>query len=142
VAKYVSPYFIAGVSVVALSITLVCFPPEGTPAFARADDAAQEKLEAVRKRLPGAINQGFKKVAGIGVKESDVKIELFRRLSPTEAKVTVVLAEESVLTFYLRYYDGAWTTIRHEARCDGIMKGREEALIDMALAIDEIGNAK
>jgi|SRR5579884_1937158 len=128
--------------------TFACPPsPVATPAPA-APHNAQDKLETLRKRLPETINRGFRKsTRGCGVEEKNKKVPLFRRLSATEAKVTVMLGGDgdfpsSILTFYLSYYEGVWTTIRHEERGVGIMNGHEKCVIDLALAIDEIGNTK
>jgi hypothetical protein len=126
---------------VASSVLLVSLPPGGVPAWGQAAAKPQEGLTTLRKRLPEAINRGLKRSADIEVAEKEVKVALCRRLSATEAKITVKL-EESTLTFYLSYYEGAWTTIRHEERCAGFMARREKCVIDIALAIDEIGTSK
>jgi hypothetical protein len=120
--------------------------PVATPAPATAAENAQEKLEIIRKRLPEAINRGMKSL-GIVVEQENIKVQLIRRLSATEAKATVTLGggkdfSPSFLTFYLRYYEGEWTTIRHEERCEGHLAGREKYLVDLALAIDELGKIK
>jgi hypothetical protein len=111
-------------------------------ALAQPTDDAQKKLEVLRKSLPEAIDRGVKKGAGYGVPEDKLRVQLLRRLSADEAKLTVVLFDESIFVFYLKYYDGSWTTTRYEAKCAGFMNGRENCAINIALAIDQIGEAK
>jgi len=142
VIKYVLLHISIGVSVMAGSITLLCLPPAVPPALGRSAAAPQDRLEALRKHLPGAISRVLKK-SGIDLrKEGDVKIALFRRLSANTAKMTLVLDGDSIITFYLSYYEGAWITTRHEERCAGWLNGYEKYVLDLALAIDEIGSTK
>jgi hypothetical protein len=128
-------------------LTDFCYPQSPAARSAPGRTEAQVKLEALRKQLPDAINRGLEKSAGIGFAKKDIKVSLCRRLSATEAKVTILLGgggdfPPSIVSFYLSYFDGAWTTTRHEERCVGAMNGREKCVIDMAFAIDETGNTK
>jgi len=129
------------VSGVALSILLVCHSPAAAPP--QQVDKAQQTLNTLRERLPEAILRGLERSCGIDwLRKESVKVRLFRRLSATKAKVTMLINQESILTFYLSYHEGVWTTIGHEEKCEGLLAGREKGVVDLALAIDEIGNPR
>ncbi len=123
--------------------------PEGEPTGK--EDDAQVKLDAIKKQLPSIASRGCE--SGL-IREP--KVRLARRTSPTEAKITLVAKTPTVsaepgepehpgadcfFVIYLRYFDGAWTTIRWEADyCDsGSQKTPFRPYIQkLTLAIDEI----
>jgi hypothetical protein len=86
---------------------------------------AREKLEALKKRLPKLI-ETFR--AKAGTEDSYTPdVPVFRRLGPTEAKLTIAFRfrysntgqadpdYDELLTIFLRFYDGAWITTGMQA---------------------------
>ena len=106
---------------------------------APADDG-RAKFEALKKRLPGIVS-AWAKTAWL----TEPKLRLARRTSPTDAKIIFVARpavrdddSDCIFSLYLRYYDGAWTTMRWEAGGEVISQARVGTyMVKLALAVDE-----
>jgi hypothetical protein len=104
-------------------------------------DDAQATFEALKKKLPGVVTAWWKEVSK-GEESNDApgpRIALARRISPTKAKISITVKDtrDIVLTFYLWYYDGAWTTKGWEP--DAQKEDFKFAMQRLALAIDTAG---
>jgi hypothetical protein len=110
-----------------------------------ADRKMKASFEALQKKLPGLVAE-WAKTCDEFVEPNQVKteIKLARFTGPTDAKLAVLVTMEfgnpfqSVIlpiSFYLRYFDGKWTTIR----ADHPSKGAD-AIISLLSAIDLAGD--
>jgi hypothetical protein len=119
------------------------------PAAPAADDTkAKETFEGLKRRLPGVVAEWAKK-SGRWDPKREAVVELVRRLAADEAKVVIVLKGldgmgkpdplyDDVVTIYLRYYDGAWTTTRYDSSWTPTVYGNK-AVRFLMLAIDKSG---
>ncbi|HZT80263.1 MAG TPA: hypothetical protein VFA26_08575 [Gemmataceae bacterium] len=137
----------------ATALAILAFGLSGRTAPAPdTDQAAKEKLDRMTKPLAETITKWAKNYSPClsALYRYEGQVKLVRRISPTEAKITVVLAafdnqvekwfpgHDHYLTIYLRYCDGCWTTVRSKRTWkDGewIVK----ALHSLMLTIDELG---
>jgi hypothetical protein len=102
-------------------------------------DDAQNKFDALKKQLPDILSPWSKSACLL-----EPKVRIARMTSPAEAKITVVgiaaLSNGSAcsFSFYLQYYDGAWTVIRWEAGGTEIDHDKVGTyMLTLSLAIDE-----
>jgi hypothetical protein len=89
--------------------------------------AAKEKLEALKKKLPDLVSDWQKENPGFVSSQGTFSPELrvMRRVGPDRAKAVILFAAfdkngarapdyEIMLTVFLTYQDGCWTTERFE----------------------------
>jgi len=124
------------------------------PAPAPAQDESLLKLEKLKKKLPDLLTEWKQSKRLHTNNDYDFTCEprLVRRLSPTEAKVAIVIqpfrmrdarrdpSNEQILTIYLQFFDGVWTTTKFEAVWNGYFCGEREGnsfARFLMLAIDE-----
>ena len=109
---------------------------------------AQETFAALKKRLPEVVTEWAKK-SGRWDPKREAVVELVRRVAADEAKVVIVFKGldgmgkpdplyDDVVTIYLRYYDGAWTTTRYDSSWTPTVYGNK-AVRFLMLAIDKSG---
>jgi hypothetical protein len=112
---------------------LSLLPTSPAAAAAPAPDtaaAAKAKLEALRKELPGLLDDWAKKPGNatwlMDKSTCRPELRLLRRVAPDRAKMVVVFAafdaaggraegQNLVLTAFLSFQDGCWTSERFEA---------------------------
>jgi hypothetical protein len=96
-------------------------------------------LEELKKRLPGVVAAWAKE----HWYKDAVKVRLVRQIGPDEAKITLQCHYQpkyyELLTIYLRYYGGHWTTTRFDATWDAKDTHANKAVRFLMLAIDESG---
>ena len=126
-------------------LTLALF----APAAPAADDTkARETFAALKQRLPGVVTEWAKK-SGRWDPKREASVELVRRVAADEAKVVIVFKGldgmgkpdplfDDVVTVYLRYYDGVWTTTRYDTSWTPTVYGNK-AVRFLMLAIDKSG---
>jgi hypothetical protein len=113
---------------------------------APAPDRAKEKLEAMKKKLPEVAQKWIKRWNPF---HDQVEVKLVRQISPTKAKVTILLpyldqagapqpSGDEMVTVYLRFYDGTWTSTGYQASWTR-MDVKESAVHKLMLGIDELG---
>jgi hypothetical protein len=131
-------------------------PSTGEGQKPRPQDAAKTELESLRKRLPKLLDTG---ATGNGFGDKvfpfcSVEVPVVRRLTPTTAKITLVVTPDlvtpdpswakgrearSVVWIFLSFCDGKWTTDRTDAvwgeKHDAVSANR--AVRNLTLAIDE-----
>ena len=119
-----------------------------SPTDAREEPLA--KLEELKKRLPGIIATWLKNRIAFAENYTP-NIRVIRRIAPDKAKITFVmeygqaksetLDRDGIMTIYLTYCDGIWTTTGFDADWE---EQNAERLKGHALwlmhAIDESGN--
>jgi hypothetical protein len=109
------------------------------------DGRAKERLEALKKRLPGVVAAWAKER---WYRSNKVEVRVVRRLGPAEAKVSILSRsfhsdgtrtrhDDAVLTIHLRYYDGAWTTTHFDGTWSATNDFNSRAARFLMLAIDE-----
>ena len=109
---------------------------------------ALETFVALEKRLPGVVTEWAKK-SGRWDPKREAVVELVRRVAADEAKVVIVFKGldgmgkpdphfDDIVTIYLRYYDGAWTTTRYDSSWTPTVYGNK-AVRFLMLAIDKSG---
>ena len=109
---------------------------------------AQETFEALKKRLPGVVTEWAKK-SGRWDPKREPTVELVRRVAADEAKLVIVFKGldgmgkpdplfDDIVTIYLRYFDGAWTTRRYDSSWTPTVYGNK-AVRFLMLAIDKSG---
>jgi len=126
-------------------LTLALF----APAAPAADDTkARETFAALKQRLPGVVTEWAKK-SGRWDPKREAVVELVRRVAADEAKVVIVFKGldgmgkpdplfDDVVTVYLRYYDGEWTSTRYDSSWTPTVSGNK-AVRFLMLAIDKSG---
>ncbi len=119
------------------------------PAAPAADGTkARETFEALKRRLPGGVTEWATK-SGRWDPKREATVALVRRVAADEAKVAIVFKGldgmgkpdplfDDVVTIYLRYYDGAWTTTRYDSSWTPTVYGNK-AVRFLMLAIDKSG---
>jgi len=81
--------------------------------------------------------------------EREARVELVRRVAADRAKVVIVFKGldgmgkpdplyDDIVTIYLRYFDGAWTTTRYDSSWTPTVYGNK-AVRFLMLAIDKSG---
>ena len=110
-----------------------------------ATDDAKLQLAVLKGRLPGVLDAWQKEHCSYRVEFYKPKVRLVRRISPAEAKITFVWERANkgvresqfdiIVSFNLRYCDGAWTTTTWDDSSGPVTK-EDRFLI---LAIDEAG---
>jgi hypothetical protein len=110
----------------------------------RADtDDSKSRFKALMKRLPEIVVAWAKTTCDVTIAPEIVKVRLARIISTTDAKVTLVLEDgggaDSVLTLYLRYYAGSWTTTSFKGNWHNLFKGADQCALPLILAIDKGG---
>jgi hypothetical protein len=132
-----------------VSVPTVVAVPAPSP-----DREAREKLEALKKRLPGIVGDWMKQNGGatwlaLNNWTCVPEVRVLRRVATGRAKAVILFAASDqmgvrsagfdvLLTIFLSYQDGCWTTERFEAafRGEGIGPIRTKFSFLM-LAIDE-----
>jgi hypothetical protein len=109
----------------ALAIPSVAAVPSPSP-----DREARDKLEALKKRLPDIVGEWMKKEGGASWLRNNwtcvPEVRVLRRVAPKGAKAVIRFAASDengvrdwrgdvLLTIFLTYQDGCWTTERFEA---------------------------
>ena len=110
------------------------------------DQPAQVAFEALKQKLPKALTDW---AGEYWYRDSQVEVRLARRTGPAEAKVTVLCRSfsmgqpdpqnDQLITVYLHYYEGAWTTTRFEASWSPTSAYNTRAAHFLMLAIDQLG---
>ncbi len=130
-------------AVVALPLMLAGYMAGRAAPAPDPDQKMKASFEALQKKLPGLVKEWAKKEIGewVTLKQVKVKIKLARFTSPFEAKITCFITMKvddefkfdvpQYVSFYLRYFDGKWTTIRADS---GSKMG--EIVGSLMLAID------
>jgi hypothetical protein len=111
------------------------------------DVEAAAKLSVLKKRLPTILADWNKKHSPYGDQDYNPKLRFIRRTSPTTAKITFLMENKSydaprnLVSIYLSYCDGAWTTTRKEVewQCSNVDWANHQ-LRYLMLAIDEFDN--
>jgi hypothetical protein len=132
---------IRSVFVLAVLLALSAIPPSRAVPAPDPDRRPKQTLEALQKRLPAAVGAWAKEH---WYASCTVDVRLVRRFSADEAKVYVtsrntpgVSTGTDVIILYLRYYDGAWSPTRYEARWPASDSFHHNAARLLMLAIDE-----
>jgi hypothetical protein len=115
--------------------------------------AAKTKLEELKKRLPPILDEWLKERTPNFIHANDTcykqEVRVLRRVGPERAKAVILLAaadredrrqtgRDVLLTIYLSYQDGCWTTEQFEANSQGIdMRPFRDVFAFLMLAIDE-----
>jgi hypothetical protein len=112
------------------------------------DRPAREKFEALKKKLPDLVAT-WPKDSGRWYSDARMELKLARRTGPVEAKVTMFCQHfsqgqpdpnsDQLLTVYLHYHDGAWTTTRFEGTWFPDNHFANRGARFLMLAIDELG---
>jgi hypothetical protein len=116
---------------------------------------AKERLEALKKRMPGVLDAWMKAYPYEGRDRGVTWTAVFvlrrvRLVSGAEAKLTfharkagaaVAAAPEHILTVFLKYHDGLWTTVSYQWSDRGRMQ-RWEGIDFLLDAIDEAAEKK
>jgi hypothetical protein len=112
------------------------------------------RFEALKKRLPRLVEAWVKErwaqeanAPPVGNPRYSSEVRLARLVGPAEAKVTVLLPISSggrrvawadqVLTVYLRYHEGRWTTTGFDASWPTANTASNRTVRFLLLAIDE-----
>jgi hypothetical protein len=132
-------------------VLLIVLPTEAAPAPDR-DRLPKQKLEALKKRLPDLVSDWLQK------KEYDNwlspqwtckgELRVLRRVGPEHAKAVILFAAfddkgtpahygDVLLTVFLSYHDGCWTTERYETAMRGHKMNEHHTFAFLMLAIDE-----
>jgi hypothetical protein len=117
-------------------------------AQAKASDLGQAKktLQNLKGELPKIVSDLVKAEKSFGkpifdCSPADVHVKVVRQISVSEAKITFEIVDESnrksIITMFLVYYEGKWTTVRHEATLKGSLGGFQDLLPILALTVDE-----
>ena len=112
------------------------------------DTKARETFEGLKRRLPGVVTEWATK-SGRWDPKREAVVELIRRVAADEAKVVILFKGldgmgkpdpmfDDIVTIYLRYYDGAWTTTRYDSSWTPTVYGNK-AVRFLMLAIDKSG---
>ena len=131
-----------------MALALLALALCASAAPAADDRKAQETFEALKKRLPGVVTEWAKK-SGRWDPKREAAVELMRRVAADEAKVVIVFKGldgmgkpdplfDDVVTVYLRYYDGEWTSTRYDSSWTPTVSGNK-AVRFLMLAIDKSG---
>ena len=124
-----------------LAAALALVAPAPAERASDPDLAARKGLESLRKRLPGVVAAWAKER---WYKGDPVRLRLVRRVGPAEAKLTLRMGDDpktdELLTIYLRYHDGLWTTTRFESTWEGRSSFNDRAARFLMLGIDESGS--
>ena len=140
-------------TLVCLIVLLIVPHADATPA-PDSGRAAKEKLEALKKKLPDILDEWMKERTHnfTGNNETSYKpeVRVLRRVGPERAKAVILLAasdgknedrktcSDVLLTVYLSYHDGCWTTEQYETNSQGIdMRHFRDAFAFLMMAIDE-----
>jgi hypothetical protein len=135
------------------------FPSRIQAAPDKLDVEAKAKLEVLKKRFPTIVATWVRKHSpvfsglGEGTYQYTAKVRFIRRTSATTAKITFALEDPrelrdedntgGLVSIYLSYYDGLWTTTRMESVLGSRMKpylSDEKVRRYLLLAIDEMGD--
>jgi len=134
-----------------LSICLIALrtiPGTAAPA-PDADRQPRKTLETLKKKLPQVVTGVVKSDAWF-LGSNECKVKLVRRIAADEAKIILVLEgndgdgkhlvrDDDYLVIHLRYFDGAWTTIRFEGSFHPDHVYIKRAAHALMLAIDQLG---
>ena len=119
----------------------------------------KERLEELRKRLPDVLNGWVKEdgnvtwlTGGPNKMTCQPELRLLRRISPHRAKAIILFAAllgdqhyrpyDKLLTVFLTYQDGFWTTERFEINCEDDHVACRKSFAFLMLAIDESADKK
>lgn len=130
---------------------LIVLPLGAAPAPDR-DRLPKQKLEALKKRLPDLVSDWLKEKGNITwmgrAFTCNPELRVLRRVGPDRAKAVILLAafddkgapyhyNDLLLTIFLSYSDGSWTTERSEAALRGGNSPLGRSFTFLMLAIDE-----
>jgi hypothetical protein len=124
------------------------FVPKVVAGSDKLDVEAAEKLDVLKKHLPSMLEDWNKHNYFFGDDKHITKLRFIRCTSPTTAKLTFVLEykEEAdrnsrqIVSIYLQYYDGAWTTTSKEVEWEtSNPENANRRLHHLMLLIDEFG---
>ncbi len=134
-----------------LALLLIVSQLESAPAPDR-DRLPKQKLEALKKRLPNLVGDWLKEKGNVTwlarSATCNPELRVLRRVGPDRAKVAILFEAfddkgarevnwDVLLTIFLSYQDGCWTTDRFEAARRGQKAGLGESFAFLMLAIDE-----
>lgn len=130
-------------TVAALSFVLAGYTVGRAAPAADSDQKMKASFEALQKKLPGLVEEwAMKKISEWAtLKQVKTEIKLARFTGPSDAKITLFITMKGdnevslYVSFYLRYFDGKWTTTR--ADCSSKMA---ELFGSLMLAIDLAGD--
>jgi hypothetical protein len=131
-----------------IAMALLALALFASAAPAADDTKARETFEGLKKRLPEVVTEWAKK-SGRWDPKREAAVELVRRVATDEAKVVIIFKGldgmgkpdplyDDIVTIYLRYYDGAWTTTRYDTSWTPTVYGNK-AVRFLMLAIDKSG---
>lgn len=106
---------------------------------------AKEKLEALKKKLPGVVRSWAKER---WYTSETVEARVVRMLGPSQAKVVLMSRcanskgepdpqHDNVFTIFLDFYDGTWSATRFDATWPATSELRNTPARFLMLAIDE-----
>jgi hypothetical protein len=141
---------------VAVLFAVVNLPPASAAPAPAGEQSAGVRFEALKKRLPRLADDWLKhrwlRTAEIPMFGAELKprftaeVQVARLIGPAEAKVTVVVGvsldgerrdkHDEVVTVFLRYYRGAWTTTGFKGSWRPSHDGCNQAAHFLLLAID------
>jgi hypothetical protein len=139
------------VTLTGLTVLLLIPHVDAAPAPA-SDRAAKEKLETLKKRLPDLMSDWLKKKEnGDWLPDKftcNPELRVLRRVGPDRAKAVILFAMvddmgaraldfDVLLTVFLTYQDGCWTTERFEVVSRVNEPAARPSLAFLMLAIDE-----
>lgn len=128
------------------TLLAMAFTALASPAAPAPDPShqAREKFEGLKKKLPAVVNRWIKDNYEKQSETIEAQLALFRRIAPAEAKLTLRFKAilhgkhapefDFLVTIYLRYYDGKWTTTRCSLKHKEIL-----SIDDLMLSIDDAG---
>ncbi len=128
-------------TVVALPFALAGYMTGRAAPVADSDQKMKASFEALQKKLPGLVEKWAKKEVGAEPKQVKTEIKLARLTGTSDAKIILLITlngdnEVSLyVSFYLRYFDGKWTTNRADAQPKWV-----EAVGSLMPAIDLAGD--
>jgi hypothetical protein len=142
--------FVRKVSFLAVLVALLAlFGGLGAAPAPDPDPLAKEKLEVLRKRLPRVVSDWVGNSDRYGlVDQETMMVKTMRRISDSESRITFevrvrdeklakIELHSELLTIYLRYYDGFWTTNRFEATWEANKTRLNKSARFLMEAIDE-----
>jgi hypothetical protein len=138
---------------VLLALTgLLIFLGSGQTAQPEKGDPAAKKFEKLKAKLPKIVEEVTKEkdeILGV-LLDTKVEIEVARRISADQAKITVSLVHKDrgeVLdaSIFLRFFEGHWTTVRGEGQVLELSPAGKDAVVQRFLrklmrAIDKASN--
>jgi hypothetical protein len=135
---------IAACSIVLTALILAGFAYSGPAELA--DQSAHENLSKLKGSLPSILAHWDREERWFP--GSQVQNLVIRRMSPLEARITIAFhfvdggrgsperEHKEIITIYLRFFDGMWTTTHYEATW-GVSEHQNRAFRFLMVAIDQ-----